>query len=700
MTGAPAERRCGQREQLAPTASGSMADASGKAPSRRKWNVPRLFLPAFASKLHPYLALLMFLQLVCLCLPATAGSASPQEIVLTRGAASVRVDHGVQLLIEQPDEALTRDQVLAPALAGRWKLYPGKKINLSGETRPVWIRFSVLHEGAPGAVWLLGIDWPLLKQLDFNQYDPGVNRWVAGYRAGLYRPAHAELIRDPASVFPLAIEPGQRTTVVLRVRTDSLFTAPLVLWEEKEFHARRQDHAVLMGLLFGILGVMFFYNLSLFIFTRERSFLSYSVYLVTIVLYQLMVTGYGPHYLWSDTTWVKERGYEIFACASFLAATVFFRHFLNLGNSQAHLNRMNQVIMVFWTVCTAMALFPQTQLLENMVALGGIACGFAGIYTSVYLAVKGDVLARYFAIAWVTIIGATFFTLLTMFGAIEGGGWVEYAQQIGFVVETVLLSVALAERIKRERISKEAAQREALMLSRHVEQEREGKIRAQEHALAVQLQANEELELRVLDRTSELERAMENVELANIELARLSVTDALTKVHNRRYFDETFKKEHDRSARTGAPLALVLADVDHFKKINDSVGHLAGDECLRLVASALAHTVGRSTDLVARYGGEEFAIVLPATETSQALEVAERMRLAVQDIAFIYRGQRVPISISLGVAARVAVAGQPAADFVAQADKALYAAKRAGRNQVQLAAHEQARATVAGSHES
>jgi diguanylate cyclase (GGDEF)-like protein len=105
------------------------------------------------------------------------------------------------------------------------------------------------------------------------------------------------------------------------------------------------------------------------------------------------------------------------------------------------------------------------------------------------------------------------------------------------------------------------------------------------------------------------------------------------------------------------------------------------------VASTLAGTVGRSTDLVARYGGEEFAIVLPGTDATHALEVAERLRRAVEEIQFIYRGRRIPISISLGVVARVAVAHQPVTDFVSQADEALYAAKGAGRNQAQLAAN-------------
>ena len=118
--------------------------------------------------------------------------------------------------------------------------------------------------------------------------------------------------------------------MLLRVQTDTQFTVPLVLWEEKEFHAKRHDHAVAMGLLFGILGVMFFYNLSLYIFTRERSFLSYSAYLVSIILYELVITGYGPFYVWGGSEWLKARGYELFACASFLAATLFFRHFLDL----------------------------------------------------------------------------------------------------------------------------------------------------------------------------------------------------------------------------------------------------------------------------------------------------------------------------------------------------------------------------------
>lgn len=638
--------------------------------------------------IHPtilrWLALLL-LSLWGLGLQTPARALSPATTVLGQGMVSVQVDSGVELLIEEPGENLTPQQVLQPQMAGRWVAHTHKKINLPGQRKPVWIRFNLLHSAEPASEWLLAIDWPLLERIDFHQFDPERQAWVASQQGGYRLAGHGQRVKGPGWLFPLALGPGQRGVVLLKVQTSNLFVVPLTLWEEKAQQAQRFDQSVLMGLLFGILGVMFFYNLSLYAFTKERSFLTYSAYLASIVAYELAVTGYGSLYLWGDNARLKDRGYEFFGACSFLVATLFFRRFLELGNATRHLNRINQGLIGFWGVMTVAAIFPSSSAVRVLLSAGGIATSFAGVYTAAYLAAHGNILARYIVIAWTAIIVATSATLLSLMGVIEGGGWIDQSQHIGFVVETVLLSIALAERIKRERVAKEAAELESQELSRKVEHERDEKITAQEHALSLQRQANEQLELRVLDRTAELERTMKNLELANVELAKLSVTDALTKVHNRRYLDEALRKELDRSARSDTPLALVMADIDHFKKINDSVGHLAGDECLKLVATALASAVGRSTDLVARFGGEEFALVLPSTGTAQALEVAERAREAVAAIDFIYRGQRVPISISLGVVAKVAGANDALSDFVAQADAALYAAKTAGRNRVCMA---------------
>jgi len=175
---------------------------------------------------------------------------------------------------------------------------------------------------------------------------------------------------------------------------------------------------------------------------------------------------------------------------------------------------------------------------------------------------------------------------------------------------------------------------------------------------------------------------------ANRELLRLSAVDGLTGIANRRQFDATLESEWRRSARGQSPLSLLLVDVDCFKGYNDRCGHLAGDECLRRVARALVEPARRPADLVARYGGEEFAVILPETPVEGALQVAEALRAAVL-------GQAIPhptslagplVSVSIGAATRVPVAGQPATSLVTYADKALYRAKRGGRNRVEVAA--------------
>ena len=121
-------------------------------------------------------------------------------------------------------------------------------------------------------------------------------------------------------------------------------------------------------------------------------------------------------------------------------------------------------------------------------------------------------------------------------------------------------------------------------------------------------------------------------------------------------------------------------DIDHFKQFNDRYGHLVGDDCLRLVAATLKEVASRSTDLVARYGGEEFAIVLPDTAEVEAYSVAERVRKKINALNFIYKGERIPISASLGVVGKVMNTGSDAHGLIASADKALYEAKNRGRN--------------------
>jgi diguanylate cyclase (GGDEF)-like protein len=167
-------------------------------------------------------------------------------------------------------------------------------------------------------------------------------------------------------------------------------------------------------------------------------------------------------------------------------------------------------------------------------------------------------------------------------------------------------------------------------------------------------------------------------------LEKVSATDGLTRIANRRWFDEQLEREWRRARRKHTPLSLILMDIDFFKAYNDHYGHLAGDDCLRQLARALEGCARRPADLVARYGGEEFVCLLPDTDANGALCVATLLREKVDglNIPHAYSPVADHVTLSIGVSTLVPVVGQPPFDLIRRADELLYAAKQNGRNQV------------------
>lgn len=192
------------------------------------------------------------------------------------------------------------------------------------------------------------------------------------------------------------------------------------------------------------------------------------------------------------------------------------------------------------------------------------------------------------------------------------------------------------------------------------------------------------------------------LQAANEELQRLAFLDGLTRVANRRGFDQALEHEWRRLIRESvsaknagtetqfvqkpSSVSLILCDVDFFKRYNDSCGHLAGDECLQEVAEALTRSVKRPGDLVARYGGEEFAILLPNTDAAGAVSVAQKIRTEIRNLQIPHPTSSVSefITVSLGVTATIPCPSTVPSELISIADKALYQAKEAGRDRLIL----------------
>jgi diguanylate cyclase (GGDEF)-like protein len=175
----------------------------------------------------------------------------------------------------------------------------------------------------------------------------------------------------------------------------------------------------------------------------------------------------------------------------------------------------------------------------------------------------------------------------------------------------------------------------------------------------------------------ELESRNEELQRANEALEQLSITDALTRLHNHRFFQDQFAREAKRVERSGSPLCLVLIDVDDFKNLNDRLGHAAGDTVLRRAAEAMSDVL-RETDTLCRYGGEEFALLSPQTDLPGAVALAEKVRAAVAegDWGVLGPGGPARITVSIGVAEFARSTG----DTFDEADRALYEAKAAGKD--------------------
>lgn len=186
------------------------------------------------------------------------------------------------------------------------------------------------------------------------------------------------------------------------------------------------------------------------------------------------------------------------------------------------------------------------------------------------------------------------------------------------------------------------------------------------------------LEEKIKERTKELEEA-------NTKLKTLSTTDELTKLSNRRYFEEYFHKSWELAKRNKVNISIVMCDIDWFKEVNDTYGHQAGDFVLQKIAQIMKKTLKRETDFVARYGGEEFIIVLYDTDTEVAKELCQNIQKNIKSTSFEYKGEDIDnITMSFGVSTIIPKNNDSSEGLIRLADKALYKAKENGRDMIKL----------------
>jgi len=550
-------------------------------------------------------------------------------------------------------DALAADgatEAFARARAGEFAAVPGGNPTFGFQDGAFWFYLPVINRHPEESRWLLVQEYALSDQVDlYVRYADG---HVEHQASGDHQPFANRFIRYRHPNFRVDLPLGEPVELLVRVQSQSSMQVPLVLYTPRALAEIMRDAQFSTGLYYGIVLALLFYNLVLWIMLRDPGYAWYLLHTGAFGLVLFTLNGYGFEYFWPNWPWLADASVPLSICLALIGMQQFSRSFLELRERWPAGNVVSLALIGFFMMLGVASIWLPT---STSTPLGSKAVLFGVIWIIVAAIVilrGGYRPARLFLLAWsLFLLGTAAFTLLA-FGLVPRNFWTQNGVQIGSALEMLLLSLALGARYAGLR---------------------------NENIRIVQ-QANEQLERSVIDRTKQLRTAMAQLGEANVQLRDYSQRDPLTGVYNRRHFREAFEQALEARKDTGKPLALLLLDLDHFKRINDTYGHLAGDDCLHFAARSMEDVVIPRGGMVARFGGEEFVAVLPSADAQEALQVAEAVRLRIQQVPVQTGGHAIRLSASIGV--HTVPNGHQASpeDVIRIADEALYRAKDDGRN--------------------
>lgn len=558
----------------------------------------------------------------------------------------------------------------------RWEIEEGDDLSYGMPNHPYWFKFNLPDQsqfnGSLAKSQLLEIDYVLLDEIDIWFLSKG--QIVAEYHEGDTFLFEHRALKSEKFVFPVPILDSE-LEVIVRVHTAGVLNLPMLIWEQHEYTIYASERNLALGLFFGFLVAMALNNLFFFVTTGSTMFLTYSMYVISIGLTLATYHGLGYKFLWPDSIWLQNKSAPMFGTLTLLMATIFSDQLLNAKKHSKTVHKLFKIsaisILIALVGSLVLPILIYNQIFPFVLCIGVSLVFFAALY----LTKKGVKLAAFYLVAWSALLVSGFLASFESANLINLDYSSHYLLMFGASIETFLLAFALAMAYGQQRDEQYKTQELVLLEERLARQ-------AQEEALKLREDTQEELEYKVQERTLELEITLRELSDSNRELEQQTLTDALTGIRNRKHFDKKYIAEVRRSRREQTELAIVMLDIDHFKVINDTHGHVVGDEVIRFVASTLKQNLKRTSDDACRYGGEEFALILPNTDLEGASLLAEKLREIVHQQIIKLDDIEVSVTISAGVCSSIILPNEDENSLLESADKALYEAKRKGRNQV------------------
>lgn len=533
------------------------------------------------------------------------------------------------------DPGLGIADVSSEANSSRFTPVAWRTIWVGKKSPAAWLRFIVPtselvggHDGAEGSKplsqWLLVVRPSfsiILDHVDFfvPRGDGSFDEIRSGAKAAI-RPS------EPRSrFFAFELPPGafEGKPCYLRLSSETDVEVNLDLETSVGFGQGEGLGYIVYGIIYGILLAMVLYSFFLLLSLKDVTYLYYILYIVSAGLWLFFVQGHAK-LVFGQIPNFDQAMLWLWAGSMITWGAVFTAAFLRLKEGHPFLFRMHIVMAIFGAVVSVAGILGWDDVAFSLSHYLGLALPVLVIAAAIVRLAQGFPSAFYFLIAWSLLaVGGFIFSLMGL-KFLPVNFWTVNGMAIGVTAESILLSMALADRFKS------------------------------------------------------LEAEKKNLEKIQAHYRELSLTDALTGLHNKRFLKIELDLAATRARETGTPLSLILLDLDDFKNINDSFGHTVGDEILATLARSM-RSCTRESDSSCRFGGDEFVIIMPGIWGVDAFQVAERIRNRfASDSSRDIDGAEMRVTVSLGI---VEFNGRETAEaFLARADSAMYEAKRLGKN--------------------
>ena len=566
---------------------------------------------------------------------------------------------------EDAGRSLGIDAVRAGSAALPFLPVQEERPNFGYSTSAHWLRLAV-DPGSTPLDLLLEIAMPSLDSIDL--YTP-LGAAYGVQHAGDQVPWAERGFLHRNHVFALRAPAGAPAVFYLRVVSSSVVTVPVTLWSRDAFAAHERQAQLVYGLFYGLVVAMFLYNFGLLLALRDPIYFYYVAYVGSFGMALFVFDGFAFEHLWPANVWWANQALATAFAATLAFGSQFSRSFLATAVHEPRLDHIAQGVTwaaALIAVCSATGF--ALQYSHAMQAISALAA--TGASLSLVIAFRGLARgyrpARFFLLAWGVLLVFIVLSALRNFALVPSNFLTMNGLHFGVAFDVLLLSFGLGDRINLLRREKLEAQ--AALLESTQRQERELAQRVDERTVQLE-DANRKLRIEAQERDALVQKLAED----ETRMRHLAQHDALTGLPNRLSLQERFALATEYAKRNEHKIAVMLLDLDHFKELNDTRGHAAGDEALIALAGRLRTTV-RGADTVARLGGDEFVVLASDLGDRTSVQPVLEKLSDVIGIPVTAGGGAWTLSASIGVAF-YPDDGASLGDLLKLADAAMYSDK-------------------------